>query len=132
MAAVAAEPISGASAMNGAPLDRDKLAAVLGMLGSDHAGEIMAAARQAERLRREAKLSWHDILKPVPAPRREREVATVDDALDLCEAYADWLTVWERGFVATLARQRSAASPKQIAILDQIVTKLRSAEARAA
>lgn len=118
--------------MTGAALDRDKLAAVLGMLGSDHAGEILAAARAAERLRREAKLTWSDTLRPAPEPRRDREVQSVDDALDLCEAYADWLTVWERNFVATLVRQRRAASPKQIAILDQLVTKVLRAGARGA
>jgi hypothetical protein len=117
--------------MTGA-LDRAKLAAVLGMLGSDHSGEILAAARQVERLRREAKLTWHDILRPVPEPRREREVESLDDALDLCEAFGDLLTDWEQRFISTLRRQRTPISPKQIAIIEQIVDKVRRAEAMAA
>lgn len=49
-------------------LQVDRLAAVLGMLGSDHDGEVLAAARHAERLRRQANVAWADILRgPVPA-----------------------------------------------------------------
>jgi hypothetical protein len=44
------------------PLDRDRLAKLLGLLGSDHDGEVTAAARQAEHLRRAAKLTWSEIL----------------------------------------------------------------------
>lgn len=38
-------------------VDRERIARVLGMLGSDHDGEVLAAARQAERLRRAARLT---------------------------------------------------------------------------
>ena len=113
-----------------AGLDRERLVAVLGMLGSAHDGEILAAARQAERLRRGAGLTWHDIL--TPAPERSREVETIDDAIELCQCYPDRLTAWEGNFVANLSRQRSAISPKQISVLDQIVAKVHRAEARAA
>jgi len=122
--------------MSAGQLNRERMAQLLAMFSSDFDGEVCNAARLAETLRKRSGLTWGQILRLAPAlpelRRRECEVETVDDALALCEAYADWLTVWERGFVATLARQRSAASPKQIAILDQIVEKLRRAEARAA
>jgi hypothetical protein len=51
-------------------LDREQLARVLGMLGSDHDGEVAAAGRQAERLRRQAEMTWHEILSPPAAPRQ--------------------------------------------------------------
>jgi len=42
--------------------DRKRLAAILGMLGSDHAGERDNAARQAEAFRREHNKTWDDLL----------------------------------------------------------------------
>ena len=50
--------------MSGAPLDRGKLARLLAMFSSDFDGEVVNAARQAEKLRRGAGLSWSDILTP--------------------------------------------------------------------
>lgn len=47
------------------PTDRLRLAAILGMLGSDHAGERAAAALQAEAFRRKHGLTWAELLKPV-------------------------------------------------------------------
>jgi len=41
--------------------DRQRLAAILGMLGSEHAGERAAAALQAERVRETFGLSWGDL-----------------------------------------------------------------------
>lgn len=46
------------------PLDKRKLAMVLGMLGSAHDGEIAAAGRQATTMLRTAGLTWHDVIKP--------------------------------------------------------------------
>jgi len=44
-------------------LDRDKLAKVLGMLGSSHDGEALAAARTADSLIRETGLTWQRVLR---------------------------------------------------------------------
>jgi hypothetical protein len=35
---------------------------VLGMLGSDHDGEVLSAARQAEAIRRKLQLTWDELL----------------------------------------------------------------------
>jgi hypothetical protein len=55
------------------PADRQRLAAILGMLGSAHAGERAAAALQAETFRRKHGLTWAEMLNPVvlniPTPR---------------------------------------------------------------
>ena len=43
-------------------IDRARLAKVLGMLGSNRDGEILNAAHTAEEMRRQANLSWEDLL----------------------------------------------------------------------
>lgn len=54
-------------------LDRDKLARVLGMLGSAHDGEIAAAARAADALVRQSGLTWFQVVDPpVGPPQRPR------------------------------------------------------------
>jgi hypothetical protein len=42
----------------GESIDRTRLSHLLGMLGSAHDGEIINAARAAEKLRRDASLTW--------------------------------------------------------------------------
>ncbi len=46
--------------------DRARLAKLLGMIGSSHDGEALAAARLADKLIRDRRLRWHDIFG-VPA-----------------------------------------------------------------
>ena len=49
--------------------DRKRLASILGMLGSNSAGERDNAATLAEKLRRRLGLTWEDLLGPTsPAP----------------------------------------------------------------
>lgn len=50
--------------------DRKRLTALLGMLGSEHAGERASAALLVERFRREHSLTWDEILaeRGTPAP----------------------------------------------------------------
>jgi hypothetical protein len=42
--------------------DRGKLAKILAMLSSTHDGEVLAAARRAERLRKQMDMSWEGLL----------------------------------------------------------------------
>ena len=52
-----------------AEADRDRLARLLGMLGSDFDGEVANAGRLADRLVRNAGLTWPDVLAPsLPPP----------------------------------------------------------------
>ena len=46
----------------GLTLDRDKLAKILGLLGSDKLGEVMSAARAADALISNAKTNWAEVL----------------------------------------------------------------------
>jgi hypothetical protein len=48
--------------MNAITPSLDHLARVLGMLGSAHDGEVVNAARVAEKMRRELGLQWAEIL----------------------------------------------------------------------
>jgi hypothetical protein len=120
--------------MSSAALDRDRLAKLLGMLGSDHPGEVVAAARQAERLRAEAGLTWPEIIGPaLPPPRpQNHHVETVADAIEFVLDNEEKLTDWEAAFAPSIRRQRSPISTKQIAILDLILGRVRRAQARAA
>jgi TPR repeat protein len=52
-------------------LDRDKLAKILGLLGSDKLGEVMSAAKAADALIRDADTSWAEVLN---------QTAVADDA----------------------------------------------------
>ena len=114
-------------------LDRDRLAKLLGMMGSAHDGEVVAAARQAERLRADAGLTWHDIVLPaLPSPRPQRRGAmTLGQAIQFVLDHEDALTAWESDFARSIQRQSSPLSPKQIGILERLVEKVRRAEAGA-
>jgi hypothetical protein len=50
-------------------VDLQRLARVCGLLGSDHDGEALAAARQAEKIRKKLGLTWEELLVP---PTRQR------------------------------------------------------------
>jgi hypothetical protein len=86
-----------------APVDRDRLARLLGMLGSDHLGEVANAGRLADKLVRAAGLTWHDILSPAANDRRfpERNPpwrATVAE----CLRRPGSLRRWEHSFLDSL------------------------------
>jgi hypothetical protein len=53
-------------------IDLTKLARILGMSGSAHDGEALNAVRMADRLIRDNKMTWEDLL----APSHQLEVAT--------------------------------------------------------
>ena len=114
-------------------LDRGRLAKLLGLLGSDHDGEVVAAARQVERLRADAGLTWPEILVPrLPPPPHGRNVRTVADAIDFVIEHEVVLTDWERGFVRDLRRLKYPLSPRQLEVLERLIDKVQRADARAA
>lgn len=53
--------------------DLVRLARILGMLGSDHAGERASAALAAHRLLKASGRSWWDLLGRAPPPRWQRK-----------------------------------------------------------
>src|SRR3954447_13797385 len=119
--------------MSAAAIDRERLAKLLGLMGSAHDGEVVAAARQAERLRAEAGLTWQQIMVPtLPPPHRSAPVQTVADAIEFVLDHEEALSEWERDFVRSVATQKYPMSPKQVEVLQRLVEKARRAEARAA
>jgi hypothetical protein len=111
------------------PLDRQKLGKILGLLGSHHAGERDAAARMAHAMVREARTTWAAVLKQPPAllpvSARYEGIESEDDAILYALARRDRLTAWEAAFTRSLAGQSYSLSPKQRAVLDRLVLKLR-------
>ena len=51
-----------------AVVPRERLARVLGMLGSEHDGETLAAARAADMVRRQMGATWSELLTERPPP----------------------------------------------------------------
>ena len=50
-------------------IDRERLIKLLGLLGSDHNGEIAAAGRVADALIRDAGVTWADVIAPETVQR---------------------------------------------------------------
>jgi hypothetical protein len=114
-------------------VDLRRLARVCGLLGSDHDGEALAAARQAEKLRKKVGLTWDELLVPSPRPRsRDPPPEDLTDwrwACHFCLEHYHSLTSWELDFVATVARYTKPPSAKQRIILRRLVARCRNAAA---
>jgi hypothetical protein len=108
----------------------EHLAKLLGMLGSDHLGEVANAGRLADKLVRSAGLTWADIVAPVllPPPDADGDTDPIHDwrrTAAACSRYPHLLNSWEAEFVAGLPRF-PRLSRRQHAILVKIVTRLRA------
>lgn len=57
-------------------MDIEKLIKVLGMTGSTHDGEALAALRTAQRMMAAAKVSWADLIKPAAKPMQHQNDAS--------------------------------------------------------
>lgn len=109
-------------------IDRERLAKLLGMIGSDHDGEALSAARMADRLVQEARLTWHEVLH---VEYRELEIVP-DISEDLrmvlgLQQYRSSITEWERGFLDTVEvwlRRGWNLTEKQRVVLDRIWSKV--------
>lgn len=122
--------------MTAPTLDRERLAKLCGLFGSDHAGERANAAACADRLVRQAGLRWPDILSVLSATERaswpNSRTADADDYLAyLADRMAD-LTAWEQDFVLSLrARSGRFLTDKQRACVLAVAERIRRAERRA-
>jgi hypothetical protein len=109
--------------MTGAVLDRRKLVGVLGLLGSEHDGEIAAAGRAANAMLQKVGISWADVIAP-DGP--EAAPINLDGLIRFCFDWGNALTVWERDFLRSVERQRHRLSDKQTATLIQIADRVRA------
>ncbi len=107
----------------------DRLVKILGLLGSDHAGERAAAAHKAHALVRGAGLTWHDVIMPSPptAPQLE-DGSSWKKLVAECHTQKARLSPGEFKFIASLRTWRTEPSPKQLAWLTAIHARLRGAE----
>ena len=106
------------------------LTAVLGLMGSDYDGEVIAAARYAERIRKEAGLTWYDIVREAvvhsgsePSPNLDFKSAAI------CLSFPQLLTDWERGFLESILEKDYPLTEKQRNVLRRIVRKVQKARA---
>ena len=100
--------------------NRDRLVAILGMLGSTFDSERAAAGLIASRLLRDRGLTWDRVIAP-PAPAAGDWRAAAADAAQCHE----FTTAWERGFLRKLRGFR-VLSDRQREVLDGILERVRT------
>lgn len=119
------------------PAVRRRLAQLLGLLGSDHAGERDNAGRMAHALVRSHGLTWLDVIGapalPEPEPmRREQHHDPLHGwpggwrgAVETCLRYGEAeLTSWEWQFCINLLGYSADPSPKQKNVLRRLLDKV--------
>ena len=91
---------------------RERLAKILGMLGSVHDGEALTAGRRADAMVRAASLSWIDVLISTPTP-----VVVVEDAAEVSDG--EMLTA------CLEAEERAIFNPREAEFVRSIASQLR-------
>ena len=124
--------------------ERDKLVKVLRMFGSNHDGEVAAAARRAHSIVKKHALDWDDLVLPVKAQGQQQKqkqqydsdgFADVEDdyneafLIRRAQGFPAHLTQWEREtFLPSIADslvEWGRLTVKQRAVLDRINNKLK-------
>jgi hypothetical protein len=104
------------------PINVDRLAKICGLFGSDHDGERAAAAARADRIVRDAGLTWPVVLggesHGVVRHNRSRHRVVLTPG-EILARHGAKLTGWEKRFLTSLVR-RGNWSPRQREILDEI------------
>jgi hypothetical protein len=112
-------------------VERDRLARLLGMVGSVHDGEALAAARLADKLVRRCGLTWADVFAP-PEPALAPSSGNLligwpaqwRSAVRMCGRYETSLGDRERSFLQSLATYKRRPSPKQLTWLRSIAERM--------
>lgn len=126
-------------------LDFDRLAKVLGMVGSAHEGEALNALRQADMMLRSAGLTWLGLTGAVQEiGRLEAEVERLKAELRSFTDDDTWqpphvaiarrlkddirldLSDWERDFLNSIAERFEPLTLKQKCVFDRIRRKAKS------
>lgn len=123
--------------------DRTRLARLLAMFSSDYEGEVLNAARAAERLIKRAGETWETVIAPqfsrgisedytsrharASPQRREATQPAHWAEVKACQELSNFLTAWEIEFLHSL-ESRFELSEKQRARLDLIKEKLKKYE----
>jgi hypothetical protein len=109
----------------------DRLAKLLGMLGSSHDGEVINAGRAADQLVRSSGLTWFDIIATpkqlrAPTPEPDDDLGW-RDIIAFCRAHSYRLSIRERDFIRSLERWRGYPTDKQLDWLFAIYDRMRGA-----
>lgn len=100
------------------PQAADRLAKLAGLFGSNHDGEVVNAARQADKLVRTLGLSWFDVIvRRAAAPEWQAMAKALRDRVDDLDPR-------EADFIANVARSRRPPSPKQMEWLTDIFERV--------
>ena|ERR1700733_10055108 len=101
---------------NGTALDLDRLRKLLALLGSDHDGEVLNAARRIDALVKSAGTDWQALIPDRPAPARATDSADLEklDQLLASERVADILKIRLGDMRAALKRGRLAEADRRL------------------
>jgi hypothetical protein len=102
---------------------RTKLASILSLLSSDHAGERDAAGLAAQRLLKQHNLTWEQALNPPPVERKLPELGTWRQTAARCLQQTGSLRAWEIGFLRDLPGFQRL-SVKQRYVLNEIASRV--------
>lgn len=106
--------------------DKTTLSKLLGLLSSNHDGEVLAAAKKAQALVKDKGASWPEVLGLDPMPPAP-EPDHLMEARDLLKRGKGHLTRWEADFLRGIMACRQLA-PKQAVSLATIRAKVDAAE----
>ena len=109
------------------PTTAERLAKLLGMCGSAHAGERAAAAAKADQLLRSLNLTWHDVI--VAPPTAPAESLPWRYMVEWCSERQAQLRPREREFIESMLEWRREPSERQRTWLADIYSRLSGAEA---
>jgi hypothetical protein len=101
---------------NGTALDRDRLRKLLALLGSDHDGEVLNAARRIDALIKAANTGWQAVIPDVPDEHPRPRLADLDrlDELLASDRVADILKIRLNDMRAALKRGQLAESDRRL------------------
>jgi hypothetical protein len=103
------------------PQSADRLAKLLGMIGSHHDGEVLAAARKADQCIRQLGLTWGDVIQVTTDGSSSGDWQHMARA---CRAQAHRPSAREFDFINNIAMARFEPSPKQAAWLRSIYERV--------
>jgi hypothetical protein len=98
------------------PRNADRLCKLLGLLSSNHDGEVLAAARKADGFLRTLGLTWRDVIA-IRAPDWRHMARS-------CREQAHRLSPKEFDFINNVALSLRDPTPKQLKWLRDIFTRL--------
>jgi hypothetical protein len=105
------------------PRHGERLARLLGMMGSSHDGEALNAARMADKFVRDHGLTWHQVVNvPIAVPGDAQQLARA-----ILRDHCSSLNERELSFVYSMTRWRRPPTAKQRQWLEDIAQRYRSA-----